>query len=236
MNSNIFQLVTVNDRESDSAAIVNIFSNIASQGLECDLKLLNYCGEVPVSYGFNINTVDKDFVELAVHEHQALIINHDRYTLINSERFHNELVVHCNATFTNLPRKTVVLNNFSYAQMRPEQRESVRVRIPGDMPVKFCCDNLTVEGSIVEMSGNCISICSNLIPSIKTDQTGLLFFTINGIPLAVTGTFIKTCVNASGGQVCIFQMKPDRTSDSIIDSFIHLRQGEIIRQLKFFFT
>lgn len=236
MKNEVFRLVTVNDGKSDNAAIVNVFSKMAAGRLKCDLKLLNYCGEVPVSYGFNITTVDMDNVELEVHEHQALIIKHDKYTLIKSEHFHNELGVHCYATHVNVNEKSVILQNFAYAQIRPEQREAVRVKVNEALPVRFSFENVNIEGNMVDISGNCISINSNFVPAVKAYQPGLLYFALNGTPLAVFGSFVKSMANGTGGHVCIFQMKPDKMSDNIIDRFICLRQVEIIQQLKFFFT
>jgi len=229
-------MVTVNDGQSDNAAIVKVFSRMAAGQLKCDLKLLNYCGEVPVSYGFDITAVGRDHVELAVHEHQAMIIKHDKYTLIKSEHFHNELGVHCYANHVNVPEKSVVLHNFAYAQIRPEQREAVRVRVHETQPVRFSYDNVNIEGSLVDISRNCISINSNLVPVVKTDQSGLLFFALNGTPVAVFGSFVKSITNGTDGHICIFQLKPDKMSENVIDRFICLRQVEIIQQIKFFFT
>ena len=236
MKSDNFHLVTVNDGKSDNIAIVKVFSEIAAGRLKCDLTLLNYCGEVLVSYESTITTADNDSVELKVHEHQALIIKHDKYTIIKSEHFHNGLGVHCYAKSVNLPKNTIILHNFAYAQIRPERRETYRVTVSGSQPVRFSCENDIIEGSMVDISESVISINSRHVTAMKTDQSGILCFALNGTPLAVPGSLVKTTPNGTGGHICIFQMMPDSSSGSIIEQFICQRQAEIIQKLNVLFT
>lgn len=232
MLSDVYHLVTVNDGKSDAAAIAKVFSEMATGRLKCDLKLLNYYDEVPVCYGSTITSVEIDCIELAVHEHQALVMKHDKSTLIKSKHFHNEFGVHCYATYVNVSKKTVILHNFTYAQIRAERREAVRVKVHGTLPVKFSYDNVNMEGSIVNISGNGISIISNLAPATNSGQSGFLVFTIAGTSLAVPASFIRSFPNGNEGHIYKFQMTPDRKSDSIIGKFIYQRQVEIVQELK----
>lgn len=232
MKSDVYHLVTVNDGKSDAASIIKVFSEMAAGHLKSDLRLLNYYHEVPVSYGATITAVENDSVELSAHEYQAAILKHDNGTLIKSRHFHNELGVHCYAVYVNVPRKTVVLHNFAYAQIRAERREAVRVTVHGSLPVAFSCGNVTIEGSLVDISGNGMSIHSSVVPATEADQPGLLSFALAGIPLAVPGSFVRTRTNGNDEHICIFQMKPDRMSDSAIGKFIYQRQVEIIQELK----
>ena len=232
MNNDIYRLVTVKDGTSDTAAIVKVFSDMAAGRLKCDLRLLNYYDEVPISYSSTVATVDKDSVELAVHEHQALIMKQDNNTLLKSRHFHNELGVHCYAAYVNVPKKTVILHNFAYAQIRAERREAVRVKVHGQPTVTFSYENVTIEGTMLNISGNGISMRSDVLPATGTDQTGLLFFSLSGTPLAVPGLFVRVTASGSDGHLCIFQMKPDRRSDTVIGQFIYQRQVEIVQQLK----
>ena len=182
MNSDVHHLVTVNDGKSDTAEIIKVFSEIAAGRLKSDLKLLNYVDEVPVSYGSVINSVSNDSVELAVHEHQAVIMKHHKSTLVKSRHFNNELGVHCYATYVNIPKKTVILNNFAYAQIRAERREAVRVKIRRELPVRFTCENVNIEGNMIDISGSGISILSSLMPRIDTNQNGYLHFKLSDSP------------------------------------------------------
>ena len=232
MKSDPYHLVTVNDGKSDSAAIAQVFAEMATGRLRCDLKLLNYYDEVPVSYGSSITAVETDSVELVVHEHQALIMKRDKHTLIKSRHFHNELGVHCYASYVNVPKKTVILHNFAYAQIRAERREAVRVKVYGSLPATFSYANVKVEGSIVNISGNGISIVSDSVPAADAGQAGQLAFTLIGTPLAVPGSFVRFSPDGNGGHIFKFQMTPDRRSDGVIGKFIYQRQVEIVQGLK----
>jgi hypothetical protein len=232
MKNDVYHLVTVEDGKSDDAAILKVFSAIATGRLKCDLKLLNYYDEVPVSYGSTMISVNNDSVELAVHENQAVIMKHDMSTLIKSKHFHNKLGVHCYATYVNVPKKIVILHNFAYAQIRAERREAVRVKVRKKLSVKFSCESVNIEGCMVDISAIGISLNTDLGSATLTEQSGLLYFALNGTPLAVPGSFVRSITKESGGHICIFQMKPDRKSDSIIGQFIYQRQVEIIQLLK----
>ena len=64
MKKDVYNLVTVKDGKSDAAAIVKVFSEMATGRLKCDLKLLNYYDEVPVCYPSSITTVEEDSVHV----------------------------------------------------------------------------------------------------------------------------------------------------------------------------
>ncbi len=192
MKSDVYNLVTVNDGKADTAAIMMVLSEISKGRLKSDLKLVNYCDEVPVIYGATINEVNKDSVELAVHEHQTVIMKHDKSTIIKSKHFHNGLGVHCYAAYVNIPKKVAILHNFAYAQIRAERREAVRVNVRENMPVRFSYENVTIEGRMVDISGNGISIVSDLVPATQINQSGQLFFTLSGTCLTVTGSFVRS--------------------------------------------
>jgi len=232
MKSDVHNLVTIEDGKSDNAAILTVFSGIAMGRLKCDLKLLNYYDEVPVSYGSTIITVDNDNVELAVHENQAIIMKHDKYTLIKSKHFHNELGVHCYATYVNVPKKTAILNNFAYAQIRAERREAVRVKVREKLSVKFSCENFKIEGYMVDISANGMSLKSDLDVVTNIEQSGLLNFLLNDAHLEVPGSFVRAISKENENNIFIFKINPDCKSDSIIGQFIYQRQVEIIQMLK----
>lgn len=232
MKSDIYHLVTVKDGASDSAAILEVFAEIAAGRLKNDLMLLNYYNEVPVSYGSTIAVIDGDSVELKIHEHQAVLLKHDNSTLIKSRHFHHELGVHCYAAYVNIAKKIAILHNFAYAQIRAERREAVRVKVRDRLPLRFSYDNVTIEGNLLDISGCGVSIRSDLVPATKSDQEGILSFTLAGTPLTVAGSFVRTMADGIEGHICVFRIKPDRMTDNIIGRFIYQRQVEIIQQLR----
>ena len=233
MKTDIYRLVTVKDGKTDTANIARVFSEIATGRLKLDLQLLNYYREVPVSYGATIVTVESDSVELTVHENQAVVMKQDKATLVKSRHFHDELGVHCYAAYVNVPKKTVVLHNFSYAQIRAERREAVRVNVQEKVAVGFSYGDVVLEGVMVDISGNGISLETGNDPEIAKDQPGQLNFTLAGSELSVPGTFVKSTANkTTGGTVSVFQMNPGRMSEIVIGQFIYQQQVEIIQELK----
>ena len=232
MNNDIYRLVNVNGGQADTANIAQVFSRISSGGLKLDLQLLNYYHEVPVSYAASIISVENDSVELKVHEHQAVVMKMDKSTLIKSKHFHNELGVHCYASYVNVQKKTVILQNFAYAQIRAERREAVRVGVSGTIEASFTYQDGAIEGGVVDISGNGISFNTAAVPQLNPDQAGDLNFTITGTAMVVPGSFVKSTSKGSDGNICVFQMKPSRTNDNIIAKYIYQRQVEIIQELK----
>jgi hypothetical protein len=232
MNSDIYRLVTVKDGKSDTAAIAQVFSGMSTGRLVLDLQLLNYYHEVPVSYGASLISVADDCVELKVHEHQAVIMKQHKSTIVKSRHFQNELGVHCYASYVNVPKKTVVLQNFAFAQIRAERREAVRVSVNSAIATTFSYQEVAFVGTMVDISGNGISISTGVVPPTSIGQAGHLAFTLSGMPLAVPGSLVKTIDKGADGCVCVFQMKPNRTSDNLIGQFIYQRQVEIIQELR----
>lgn len=232
MGQDHYQLVTINDGKSDADAIIKVLSGMLEGHQKCDLSLLNYCNEVPVSYGCTITTVEKDSVELSVHEHQALILKQNNSTLIRSKHFDKGLGVHCYAAYVNVNKKAVILHNFAYAQIRADRREAVRVKVNGTMPVKFFRENAVIEGSMIDVSASGISILSQSALPAAIEGPGLLSFTVQDNPLTVPGEFIRSKPNEDNRHICIFTMTPDRLADTAIGKFIYQRQVEIILALK----
>ena len=228
----VYHLVTVDNGMTDTASILRVFSKMTTGSLTSDIKLLNYYHEVPVNYGATISSIDKDSVELSVHENQAVVIKHDNSTLIKSMHFPKDLAVHCYAAYVNPSKKIVVLHSFAYAQIRAERRESVRVSVTQPIQVVFTHESIRIVGTMVDISGTGISVCTDVNPEINTNQMVQLTFSLMGSPLTVQGTFIRTLTDVSDQHVCIFQIKSGMKSDTIIGKFIYQRQIEIINELK----
>ena len=232
MKKEVYNLITIKDGNSDSAEIIRIISEMAAGRLKYDLNLINYYDEVPISYGSSIVSVGTDSVELAVHEHQALIIKNNNSTLIKCGHLHNGLDAHCYAAHVSVPKRTVILHNFSYAQIRAVRREAVRVKIHGTLPVTFSAENVSIQGFLVDISGNGISIACDHAPDMNADQPVQFNFALNGTLLEVPGLFVASAEDEAGKTDFMFKIRPDRTTDRAIGQFIYQRQVEIIQQLK----
>lgn len=232
MANDHYQLVTINDGKTDADAILKVFADMQAGRLKSDLTLLNYCNEVPVNYSATITAVDKDSVELSVHEHQALIMKENNSTLVKSRHFERGLGVHCYAAYVNVPKKVVFLHNFAYAQIKAERREAVRVKVNNALPVTFSCDNLSIAGTMVDISASGISFRSNALLPATVEGAGVMTFTLEDTPLTMPAAFIRTIKGDDGQQICIFTITPDRITDSAIGRFIYQRQVDIILALK----
>lgn len=228
-----YQLVTIKDGKSDADAIIKVFADIHAGRLKSDLTLLNYCHEIPVSYATTIKTVENDSIELEVHEHQAHILKQNNSTLIKSAHFGRGLGVHCYAAYVNVPKRAAILHNFAYAQIKAERREAVRVRVTGCIPVCFCFENIRLEGSMVDISANGISIqTAGMLPALLDGSHGLLSFTLLDTPLTVPATFVRFKPLSDNRHIVIFTIAPDRISDTVIGKYIYQRQVEVILALK----
>jgi len=227
-----YQLVTIADGKTDADAIAKVFAGMQAGHLKCDLSLLNYCNEIPVNYATTILAVEKDSVELSVHEHQALILKQNSSTLIKSKHFDKGLGVHCYAAYVNLAKKVAILHNFAYAQIRAERREAVRVKVNSTLPVKFFCDNVVIEGTMVDISANGVSIVSQTPLPASVEGKGVLSFTLLDSPLTMPATFVRGLPESNNQQIAIFTIEPDRLTDSVIGRFVYQRQVEVILALK----
>ena len=228
----VYHLVTVDNGATDTASIISVFAKMANGNISSDIKLLNYYHEVPVNYGATISSIDKDSVELSVHENQAMVIKHDNSTLIKSIHFPNDLAVHCYAAYVNTSKKIVILHNFAYAQIRAERREAVRVAVTQPIQVIISHESVRIVGTMVDISGIGISVNTDVNPEIDTNQMVQLTFSLMGTPLTVQGSLVRTLTEGNDQHVCTLQIEPDRKSDTVIGKFIYQRQIEIINELK----
>lgn len=228
-----YQLVTINDGKSDADAIVRTLSDVLAGRLKSDLTLLNYCNEIPVNYSTTINAVENDSVELSVHEHQALILKQNNSTLIKSKHFDKGLGVHCYAAYVNVPKKAVILHNFAYAQIKAERREAVRVRVNTRLPVRFFCEHVITDGTVIDISASGISILTSACPPATIEGVGgVLSFTLLDTPLTMPATFVRSKATNDNQYIAIFTITPDRISDTVIGKYIYQRQVEVILALK----
>ncbi len=227
-----YQLVSIQDGKSDADAIVQTLSAMQEGRLKPDLVLLNYCSEIPVSYSATVQAVDKDSVELAVHEHQAVLLKQNNSTLLKSRHFDKGLAVHCYAAYVNIPKKAAILHNFAYAQIRAERREAVRVKVNGVIPVSFTVDGVTISGRLLDISASGISFVADSPMPATVEGTGQFVFTLLDTPLTVPGVFVRVKTDAENRQIAIFTMTPDRASDTVIGKYIYQRQVEVILALK----
>lgn len=230
--SDIYRLATLEDGKADADAILRVFAEIASGTLKNDLRFLNYYHEVPVCYPATVQSVEGDSVEFLVHEHQGMVIRHDRYALVKSSHFPKELGVHGFAAYTNVQKKTAILHNFAYAQIRAERREAVRVAVSGRLPVTFTFNGGRVEGLMKDISGTGLSLFASESLALEGDLPGVLSFNLMDNLTLVPARFVRSLKGSEETQVYVFRMEPDRRTETLIGQFSYQRQIEILKDLK----
>ncbi|GFO70474.1 pilus protein PilZ [Geomonas limicola] len=231
MKKQHYKLITLADGKTDADAIREVLGALMENRVNNDLVLVNYYDEVPVSYRSTVTGLESDGVEMIVHEHQALIMKHEKSTLIKSSHFEHGLGVHCFASYVNVPKRLVILNNFSYAQIRAERREAVRVKVRDTVVARFDTEEGTLAGNLVDISGIGLSLACEATPMLHPGQTGAFSFMLGGTAVQAPGSFVRAN-QVDDGSLCMFKISPDRRNDGLISQFIYQRQVEIVRELK----
>lgn len=228
---NIYSIVTLKDGRADSEEIIEIFSNMFSGKIKCDLKLLNYYRQIPVSYSASIVNISRDRVEFKIHQNQALVMKLDKHTLIKSSHFPKGLGVHCFTAYINVHKEVSILTRFAYAQIKAERRGAVRVTVPPGISAVFANSELEISGSILDLSERGISILTNTEPVISEQFDGLLVLQIEGHKMEIPTCLLKT-FPADEGYVSIFQYELKGVPEKVLSRYIYSRQVEIIKELK----
>lgn len=228
---NVYSIVNIRDGRTDSEEIIQVFSDMAAGKIPCDLKLLNYYREIPVSYNARVVNVTRDRVEFKIHQNQALVMKLDKHTLIKSSHFHKNLGVHCFSAYTNVNKEVAILTRFAYAQIKAERRSAVRVTVSPALSVVFTGSESEISGSILDISTNGLSVVTNKEPAAGENLQGTLSFVIAGNRLELESVLLKS-VETNDGYLCVFQYALKGVQEKAISQYIYSRQVEIIRELK----
>lgn len=227
----LYHLVTIADGQKDSAAIMEIMQKIHDGKLKNDLNLLNFIREVPVSFKATLENVADDRVELSVHQNQAVMLKHDKFTLIRSANFPNDLGVHAYVALANPTKGKAILVRFAYAQIRAERRTAVRVQIHHPLPGSFNGPSGTISGNMLDISVGGVSLKINDKKGAETEDKGRFTCTLPTGDIDVAARFLKF-VSSDDECKAIFTLEPDAKAETAISQFIFNEQIDIIRELK----
>ncbi|SNB47619.1 PilZ domain-containing protein [Geobacter sp. DSM 9736] len=226
--TDLYQLVTVDGGKEDSNAILAILKEIHGERLQNDLRLLNYYHEIPVSYPATVESIEDDMVDVLVHQHQAVVMYHQKMTFLKSRHFPHDVVAGVFRADVN--RCVAVLSRFAYAHVRAERRQFLRVRIEGDTQVTFRSAAGAVTGVLSDISVRGISMSASAA-DLQPPVNGTISLVLEGTPLSFPATFLKS-IESSEGPRYIFEMDATSKDEEKISQFIIRRQLEIIRGLK----
>jgi len=227
----LYNLVTVADGRKDSAAIMDVLQKIYDGKLRNDLKLLNFIREVPVSFSATLENVADDRVEISVHQNQAIMLKHDKYTLIRSAHFPNEFGVHAYVALANPTKGMAILNRFAYAQIRADRRTAVRVQIHNAMPGTFVGPSGTIPGNMLDISVGGVSLKVQAKVDAELEDKGRFSCVLPSGKLEVPARLLKI-VTTDEDCRAIFVIEPDSKEETIISQFIFNEQIDIIKELK----
>jgi len=225
-----YKIISRADNRSDSDEILAILHDIASGRLKNDLKLVNYFQELPISYAImDIDECKGDTLELTVHQNQAVVIAHQKQTIIKSRHFPEGLAVHAKAENVNVKNSYVMLGRFAYATVNAERRNSVRVKIRDKIPVTVKTGKATFTGTLVDISVSGVKISDSGLPSDL--GTAELIVPFPGEHLTLSGAFLREKISENG-QFHVFTLELDVHAEAVISKQIYNRQVEIIQMLK----
>lgn len=226
-----FHLVTLEDGQKDNNAIIKTFKDIQTGSIPCDVKLLNYYREIPVSFGATITNVMDDRVDMNVHQNQAVVMKHAKQTLIKCEYFPNGLGVHSYVAMTNVNSGRAILTRFAYAQIAAERRGAVRVEIDFPLEGGFAAPGGALVGNVADISVTGASLDLSIKPAVDIAVEGEFVCLLPNGRIKVPARFLKSFETEKGYRVVV-TFAPDNKLELLISQFIFSLQVEIIRELK----
>ena len=201
-------------------------------------SFLNYYKEIPVSYDATLLSVENEMAEFAVHEYQAKVVNMEKKTLIHSHAmspFPEDMIGE--AFYASSAKKSVILCNFGYANIRSDMRRFVRVLLDSPVEAELLFEGDVLVGSVKDLSlgGAAVSAMSAdlLVPGLDVNMFLKLPDLYNGSmrEVGMSATIVKV-VGESAPFTCIIEFHAEKHSQQQIAYYINQRQVEIIKDLK----
>lgn len=224
-----YKLLNVGDVRKDESSIIEVLTAIKNKKLTNDLRLLNYYKEVPVSFGAAIDYIDRDVVELTVHQLQASSMLSQNVTLLKSSHFKHDVL----AKVFKVKRESniVFLTQFAYVQILSERRRNVRVQVADKVTAAFRCSQKVLSGTLDNISVAGAVILPREENGLEENTKGTLSLALPGGGLDVHARFLRV-LGDSASRKYVFELDTDSKAEGIISKYIFQIQGDIIRQLK----
>jgi len=224
-----YQLITLTDVKQDTTEILSTLSTLCKGTLANDLRLLNYYQSIPVTYGATVEHVDREVVELAVAQQQAVVMHQEKQVFLKSAHFPKDVVAA--VSYVNIAKCRALVSKFAYVLIRAERRECVRVQVRGKTEAEFFAPGVRIAGQLFDISLSGIAITADPASPPEQGLGGMVTLRLPGGPFEVAGEFIRV-VEVQGHRLCILAIKPDNRLEKVISQFIFQRQVEVIRELK----
>jgi hypothetical protein len=223
------KLVVVEDVHKDEAAILVVLTAIMENRLSNDIKLLNYYKGLSVNFDASVQFIDRNEVEMKVHDLQSAAMLMQKSTFIRSDHLPYGVIAKVNKIRkgTNI----AFLSNFAYVTIPAERRIYVRVKVSDKMEAHFQDSNHLVKGAIEDISFAGIAIKAPEGIILEEETAGKVIIWLPDGKVEVPGKLI----NVREGDVSmkyIFELRADTKSERLIFQFIFKQQSKILKELK----
>jgi hypothetical protein len=224
-----YKLLNVGDVRKDEASIIEVLTAIKNNKLSNDLRLLNYYKEVPISFGAALDYIDRDVVEMTVHQLQATSMLSQSITLLKSSHFKHDVL----AKVFKVRRESNIafLTQFAYVQILSERRTNVRVQLAEKVAAVFNSGQKQLSGVLDNISVTGAVILAGEESMLGENTKGTVSLSLPGGSLEVQGRFLRM-LGDSPCRKYIFELEADSKAEGVISKYIFRLQGDIIRELK----
>lgn len=223
-----YQIVTVESVPKDEASILQALREIQAKKGPSDLLLLNYFKEMPVSFPATVNQVSSDLVELSVHPSQAVAMLHQKMAFLKSTHFPHDVVAKVQRV--RMEKQMAVLARLAYAHIRSERREHVRVKVAAENRALFKCADVSIQGTVCDISLTGISILAAQEWDPGREVVGELRLSAAGALLTIAARLLRV-LDHEGGKRYVLRLNPGK-EERALAQFIFLQQTEVIKELK----
>jgi len=213
--------------------ILELLLKSTQQGAH-DLMFFNYYKEVPISSAAETLYVFGDSLVCRSNSTQTRAIKSSRYTVIRSSRLPNDIYA---SAELSAETDEIILSEFSYVEVLPERRNTLRVKIGGLFLVPVEAGTTTFTAKLKDLS---LGGCAIEVPDKALLGTFSYFFLTLSLELKnKTGPqkvrVMSRLLRFESDEKpyrCILLFEHDRRSEDLIGMYIAQRQAEIIRELK----
>lgn len=223
-----YQIVT-EDVKKDNGDILATLVAIKDGKLSNDLRLLNYYQSIPVNYGARIAHVDRDMVELEVHQQQAIVMHIEKLTFLKSSHFPKDVLA--SVSYVNVDKCKALVTKFTYAVIRSERRQFVRVQVVEPIGVVFSSETGSLSGMLNDISLGGLAFFANVATPPENGVKGTVDLKLPGGACEMPGQLLKR-VDLQEKSLYILEIQMDSKVEKAISQYIFQRQVEIIRELK----
>lgn len=217
----------------ESGEILEILLRISQQPKH-DLQFFNHYKEVPISSPAEVLYLFGNTLACRSNPTQSRALRSSHYTIIRSSQLGND--VYATAEY-DAETDEITLSDFSYVEVLPDRRITLRVKIGGLFQVPMEAGTTTFTSKLKDLSlGGCaIEVPDKALLGNFSYFYLNLSFSLKNQPEAQKLRVMARLLRFESIENpcrCIMLFEHDRRSEDLIGRYIAQRQAEIIRELK----